>query len=155
MLLVTLTFYGIEIFFINILIFCNSFMVFIQCEIESLKRDLENFLVDNDSIKKRIFKIVRIHNKGIELAEKLESALNLLMLVLYTVNTLVLCFLFFEFHIVTSFILFLINSHTVFTALFPASQRLHQLAEGFDFLCGRSDAFDSVFLLRNEINGRG
>lgn len=107
MLLVTLTFYGVDIFFINILIFCNSFMGFIQCEIERLKWDLENFLVDCNSIKKRISRIARIHNKGIELCTKLENILNLLMLILYTVNTLVLCFLFFEFNIVISLLFFI------------------------------------------------
>lgn len=100
MLLVTLTFYGMEIFFINILIFCTSYMKYVQCEIEGLKDDLENFLVDDDEIRRRVYKIVKIHNKGIEFAEKLENVLNLLMLVLYSVNTMVLCFLFCEFHIV-------------------------------------------------------
>lgn len=101
MLLVALAFYGMDIFFINILIFCTSYMKYIQCEVEGLKNDLENFLVDDDTeIRRRVCKIVKIHNKGIEFAKKLENVLNLLMLVLYSVNTMVLCFLFFEFHIV-------------------------------------------------------
>jgi 7tm Odorant receptor len=102
MLLVTLAFYGIDIFFVNILIFCTSFMKYVQCEVEHLKDDLNAGLVDDDVIRKRVSRIVRIHAKGIELAEKLENILNVLMLVLYSVNTMVLCFLFFEFHIVRS-----------------------------------------------------
>lgn len=74
-------------------------MKFVQCEIECLKNELD-LLVSDDAIRKRVFKIVKIHNKAIELAAILEKVLNLLMLVLYTVNTMVLCFLFFEFHIV-------------------------------------------------------
>lgn len=101
MLIVALVFYGMDIFLINILIFCTSYMKFIQCEIESLGDDLESFLVDDKVIRKRICKIVKIHNIGIELAQRLERNLNILMLVLYSVNTMVLCFLFFEFHIVS------------------------------------------------------
>lgn len=101
MLLVALVFYGMDIFLINILIFCTSYMKYIQCEIESLGDDLESFLVDDKIIRERISKIVKIHNIGIELAQRLEGILNILMLVLYTVNTMVLCFLFFEFHIVS------------------------------------------------------
>jgi 7tm Odorant receptor len=100
MLLVALTFYGMDIFFVNILIFCTSFMKYVQCEVEHLKDDMNRFLVDDDAIRKRISRIVRIHTKGIKLAASLENILNVLMLVLYSVNTMVLCFLFFEFHIV-------------------------------------------------------
>lgn len=100
MLLVALTFYGMDIFFINILIFCTSYMKYVQCEFEWLKKDLENGLEDDCEIRKRVRKIVIVHNKGIRFAEKLENVLNLLMLVLYSVNTMVLCFLFFEFQIV-------------------------------------------------------
>lgn len=77
-------------------------MKYVQCEIEELKNELESSnIIEDEKIRNRICKIVRIHNIGIELAEKLECVLNLLMLVLYSVNTMVLCFLFFEFHIVS------------------------------------------------------
>lgn len=101
MLLVTLTFYGLDILFINILIFCQSYMKYVQCELEHLNDDMKNGLEDEEVIRKRIFKIVTIHQKAIGFAERLEEVLNFLMLVLYTVNTMVLCFLFFEFHIVS------------------------------------------------------
>jgi hypothetical protein len=101
MLLIALIFYGIDIFFINILIFCSSYMKFVQCEFERLKEDLENGLEDTEEIRRRVKDIVIAHTKGIGFSEKLEEVLNLLMLVLYSVNTLVLCFLFFEFQIVS------------------------------------------------------
>lgn len=101
MLLVTLIFYGIDILFINILIFCTSYMKFVQSEIECLKGDMESGLNDGNAIRERVLHIIVKHNKAIGFAEKLEEALNLLMLVLYSVNTMVLCFLFFEFHIVS------------------------------------------------------
>jgi 7tm Odorant receptor len=99
MLLITLIFYGIDIFFINILIFCSSYMKFVQCEFERLKEDLENGMNDTEEIRRRVKDIVIAHTKGIGFSEKLEEVLNLL--VLYSVNTLVLCFLFFEFQIVS------------------------------------------------------
>lgn len=151
MLLVTLTFYGIDIFFVNILIFCTSYMKYVQSEFVSLKEDLESGLKDDDEIQNRVRKIVVAHNKGIGFAEKLENVLNLLMLVLYSVNTMVLCFLFFEFQIVT------FESESNFCHLFNflAPQRLHQLSQSFNFLRRCSNAFDSFFLLRNKVNGRG
>lgn len=75
-------------------------MKYVQCEFELLKSDMENGLDDDDEIRRRVRKIVIAHNKGIGFAEKLEDVLNMLMLVLYSVNTMVLCFLFFEFQIV-------------------------------------------------------
>lgn len=101
MLLVTLIYYGTDILFINILLYCTAYMKYVQSEVECLKDDLETFLTDDDAIRKRICKIVEVHQKGLEFAGKLEEVLNLIMLVLYTVSTMVLCFLFFEFHIVS------------------------------------------------------
>ncbi|CRL04592.1 CLUMA_CG017660, isoform A [Clunio marinus] len=76
--------YGIEIFFINLL----------------LRKDMKCFLTKDVDIVKRILNIVVIHNKGIAISKKIEEILNLLMLVLYVVNTFILGFLFLEFHVV-------------------------------------------------------
>lgn len=76
-------------------------MKYVQCELEHLNDDMKNGLEDEVVIRKRIIKIVSIHQKAIGFAERLEEVLNFLMLVLYSVNTMVLCFLFFEFHIVS------------------------------------------------------
>lgn len=154
MLLVTISFYGIEIFFINILVFCTSYMKYVQCEIDCLKDDFRNLLDVKDAIRKRLCKIVEIHNKGIELAEKLENVLNLLMLTLYTVNTMVLCFLFFEFHIVSSFY-FQKSFKDFYQVVILAFERLCKLAESFDFLRRRSDSSSLVLLLWNKTDGGG
>lgn len=63
---------------------------------------MENLQIDDETIRNEIFEIVKKHNKGIKLAETLENVLNLVMLVLYSVNTIVLCFLMLEFQIVSS-----------------------------------------------------
>lgn len=101
MLLVTAVFYGIEILFINILIFCQSYIKYVQCELVHLKDDMDGGLEDEVVIRQRVGEIVAVHQKAIAFSEKLEDVLNFLMLVLYSVNTMVLCFLFFEFHIVS------------------------------------------------------
>lgn len=63
---------------------------------------MENLQIDDETIRNELFEIVKKHNKGIKLAETLENVLNLVMLVLYSVNTIVLCFLMLEFQIVSS-----------------------------------------------------
>jgi hypothetical protein len=101
MLLVALMFYGIDMFFINILTFCVGYMKFVQCEFKRLKKDIENGLKCNKVIGERVKDIVIAHTSAIKFSEKLEEVLNFLMLVLYSVNTVVICFLFFEFQIVS------------------------------------------------------
>lgn len=64
-------------------------MKYVQCEVKQLKDDLEGSLDDDREIRKRVRRIVTAHNKGINLGAQLEEVLNLLMLVLYSVNTMV------------------------------------------------------------------
>ena len=100
MSLVVLSFYSIEYFFINTMMLCTLYFKYVQCEIKSLKDDLDAACLNDELIRKKIYKIVKIHNTGIELGEQLEKVTNFTMLVLYALNTAVLCVLFIEFHIV-------------------------------------------------------
>lgn len=56
--------------------------------------------IDDCAIRKELYEIVKIHNKGIELAKQLENILNFLLLAIYTVNILILCLLMLELRLV-------------------------------------------------------
>lgn len=101
MLVMALILYGLDMFYVNLLIFCTSFMSHVHAKVELLKQKLINKKLSDDEVKAEIKRIVLAHNAGIELANQLEDISNFLMLVLYSVSTLVLCFLFFEFNIVS------------------------------------------------------
>jgi hypothetical protein len=73
----------------------------VQCKIQLLDKKLMSNSFDEREVEIDIFNIVKAHYVAIELCEKLEEILNFLILVLYSVNTLVLCILFFEFNIVS------------------------------------------------------
>lgn len=109
MFIVTFVFYGVEILFVNLLNSCSLYFEYLQCKIQLLNLEMENECFDESNLPTRFRSIIVDHEKAIEFAEKLENVINGLMLVLYSVNTIVLCFLMFEFSIVriVSFLLFL------------------------------------------------
>lgn len=75
-----------------------------------LKEKIQAGKLNEGEIKKELKEIVKAHNNGIELCEQLEEILNLLMLVWYSVITIVVCFLFFEFNIVKLFFILFIKN---------------------------------------------
>lgn len=76
-------------------------MKYIQSKCKLLKEKIINGKLSEDEIKKEVFQIVEKHNVGVDLCEQLESILNILLSVWYSVFTIVICFLFFEFNIVS------------------------------------------------------
>lgn len=75
-------------------------MRYVQSKCYVLKDQMERGDYDDKSLKNSLKKIIQTHNDAIEMCTQLEDILNLLMLVWYSVFTIVLCFLFFEFNIV-------------------------------------------------------
>lgn len=75
-------------------------MRYVQSKCNVLKEKILAGELNEGEIKMELGKIVKAHNNGIDLCEQLEDILNFLMLVWYSVFTIVLCFLFFEFNIV-------------------------------------------------------
>lgn len=98
-----MVFYGVEILFVNLLNSCSLYFEYVQCKIQLLNFEMENECFDESNLPTRIRSIIVDHEKAIEFAKKLENVINGLMLVLYSVNTFVLCFLMFEFSIVSIF----------------------------------------------------
>lgn len=100
MFCVTFVLYGVEILFVNLLNSCSLYFEYLQCKIQLLSFEMEDECFDESNLPARFRSIIVDHEKAIEFAEKLENVINGLMLVLYSVNTIVLCFLMFEFSIV-------------------------------------------------------
>ena len=117
MFIVALVFYGVEILFVNLLNSCSLYFEYIQCKIQLLILEMEDECFDESNLPSRFLNIIVDHEKAIEFAEKLENVINGLMLVLYSVNTIVLCFLMFEFSIVRIIISFLFPFSFSFTVI--------------------------------------
>ncbi|XP_070506780.1 odorant receptor 10-like [Chironomus tepperi] len=78
-----------------------SYFHYVQCKIQYLNEELIAKKVKGNELKKRIAEIIEAHNIAIKFAEQLEDISNILVFVLYSVNTIILCFLFFEFNILS------------------------------------------------------
>nr|QGW50702.1 odorant receptor 4 [Propsilocerus akamusi] len=123
---------GIDVLFINLVIFCGSYFKYIQCKIINLHQDMENLQIDDETIRNELFEIVKKHNKGIKLAETLENVLNLVMLVLYSVNTIVLCFLMLEFQIVILIFFVVVQSLLILFSYFGSKLQDESEAVGME-----------------------
>ncbi|KAL7028228.1 hypothetical protein ACKWTF_005766 [Chironomus riparius] len=99
-------FYGLDFLYINLMVYVASFFRYVQCKIQHLNEELVGKRIEGNELKKEIASIIEAHNIAIKFAEQLEDVLNILVFVLYSVNTVVLCFLFFEFNIVSSWLNF-------------------------------------------------
>ena len=102
MLGITLTFYALDFLYVNLLVYCASFFQYVQCKIQNLNEKLVAKKIEGNELKKEIASIIEAHNVGIKFAEQLEDVSNIWMFILYSVNTIILCFLFFEFNIVSN-----------------------------------------------------
>lgn len=94
-------FYGLEYLYINLLVHVASFFRYVQCKIQHFNEELVAKKIKGNELKKEIAAIIEAHNVAIKFAEQLEDVSNILVFVLYSVNTVILCFLFFEFNIVS------------------------------------------------------
>lgn len=94
-------FYGLEYLYINLLVHVASFFRYVQCKIKHLNEELVAKKFKGNALNKEIEAIIEAHNIAIKFAQQLEDVSNNLVFVLYSVNTVILCFLFFEFNIVS------------------------------------------------------
>lgn len=104
MLGIAYIFYGLDCLYINLLVYVTSFFRYVQCKIQHLNQKLVEKKIKGNELKKEIASIIEAHNVAIKFAEQLEDVSNILVFVLYSVNTIVLCFLFFEFNIVSDLV---------------------------------------------------
>lgn len=81
--------------------YCQAYFKYIKTKIHLLNRILLEKNPDEDLIEKKLKEIIKCHIVAVDLVEKIDDCLNLLMLMMYISNSLNLIFLILEFSVVS------------------------------------------------------
>lgn len=84
---------GFDLFFVNLIQYCEAFLKFIKTKIHLLNEMLEKGNFEETTVENKIKEIMKIHSVALNLIAKLDNILNMMMFLMYSANSFTLIFL--------------------------------------------------------------
>jgi hypothetical protein len=96
--------WGHDLLFINLMNYCSKLFKNVKIKIKMLNIEIKQEKLSDQVFLKKLKSIVDLHRTAIHLAETLDDITNMMSFISFFINIFLVCFLIFNFSIVSCFL---------------------------------------------------